>query len=162
LPAVSNSSPLIVYARAERFELLRAVFEKLYVAPAVWAEVVERGRGRPGVDALSDAAWIRVRQLTTRETVDRLRGILDHGEAETIALATEFSERLPVLIDDGPGRRVAAAHGLDVVGSAGVLIQAKRYGLIPEVRPILEELREAGLYLGAPAVTRVLQAAGES
>jgi predicted nucleic acid-binding protein len=74
----------------------------------------------------------------------------------------EFSERPPVLVDDGSGRRMAAALGLDIVGSAGVLIQAKKYGLIPEVRPILEELRDAGLYLGGPAISRILQAAGES
>ncbi len=66
-----------------------------------------------------------------------------------------------ILLDDGKGRRAARAVGLQVLGSGGALIQAKRMGLLPEVRPALASLLEAGLYLSMAAQRMVLSTAGE-
>jgi hypothetical protein len=51
-----------------------------------------------------------------------------------ISLAIELSE--PIFMGERLGRQVAAAHGLAVIGSAGILIAAKRKGLIAEVQPV--------------------------
>jgi hypothetical protein len=59
----------------------------------------------------------------------RLRVELDAGEAEAIALAAELGA--PVILDDRPARRRARALGLQVTGSAGVLVVAKEDGFIP-------------------------------
>ena len=47
--AVSDSSTLIHSAGIGRLSLLMEFYEKILIPPAVWKEVVEEGRSRPGV-----------------------------------------------------------------------------------------------------------------
>jgi uncharacterized protein len=56
---------------------------------------------------------------------------------------------------------LAREHGVETVGSGGVLVLAKRQGLIPLVRPVLDELRVAGLHLSERAYREILVKAGE-
>ena len=99
--------------------------------------------------------------MTGPQLIQALQSQLDPGEAEAIALAIELGTRGPVLLDDRKARRVASSIGLIVLGSAGVLLAAKQVGLIRSVRPVLDNLRTAGLYLSEPAYRRVLVRAEE-
>jgi len=61
--AVSNSSPLIHLAAIGGSGLLREFFNEILVPPAVWREVVDEGRGRPGaaeVELTAQEGWLRV------------------------------------------------------------------------------------------------------
>jgi predicted nucleic acid-binding protein len=60
----------------------------------------------------------------------------DKGEIAAIVLALELGEA--ILMDERLGRPAAAAQGVEVIESAGVLLAAKRKKLIGEVRPILQ------------------------
>lgn len=62
---------------------------------------------------------------------------LDAGETSVIMVALQQGIKL-VLIDERKGRRVALAAGLEVSGTVGVILRAKRWGLVPAVRPVLE------------------------
>jgi predicted nucleic acid-binding protein len=90
-----------------------------------------------------------------------LEATLGAGEREAIALAAEVGGR-QIVIDDGPARRVAAALGLRVVGTVGVVLIAKQLNLVPCVRSVLESLVETGFRLRLDIVERVLDQAGES
>lgn len=82
-----------------------------------------------------------------RPLVTTLRERLDPGEAETIALAVECQPAW-VLMDEREGRHTAQRLGIKTVGVVGVLITAKARGLIPQVGPLLEQLRQkAGFFL---------------
>src|SRR5262249_42717839 len=151
---------LIVYAKIGRLALLRGVFGEVLAPPSVHDEVVQAGVGRPGAAEVRDAPWIRRVTLVERGVLDVLAAALGRGEAEVIALALELGGQVPVLIDDRDGRRAARRHGLRVFGSAGVLVLAKNAGLIPAVRPVLEELRLAGLFLRDDAYRDALTQAG--
>lgn len=72
---------------------------------------------------------------------------LDRGEAEVIALAQELYADL-VIIDERLARRHAKRLGLKVTGTLGVLLRAKTLGLVPAVRPLIEQLRQSGIRLG--------------
>ena len=52
-----------------------------------------------------------------------------------------------VLLDDYAGRKVAKQLNLDMTGTAGLLVRAKKNGLIPAVMPLLEALRKHGYWL---------------
>ena len=144
---VSNTSPLTNLAAIDQFDLLRDLYGGLLVAEAVWEELNAGGRAWPGRAEVATADWIERRAVQNRPLVTALRERLDPGEAETIALAVECSPPF-VLMDEKEGRRVAQRLGLKTVGVVGVLIEAKARGLIAEVGPLLERLRqEAGFYL---------------
>ncbi len=68
---------------------------------------------------------------------------------------------LTVILDDAAGRRAARDRALPFLGSAGVVVLAKQQGAISLVRPILDELLSAGLYLGGDVYRRVLSDVGE-
>jgi predicted nucleic acid-binding protein len=123
-------------------------------------EEVTRGAylpGAPELNAALRAGWIRV--APTPLDTWRLPE-LDAGEASTIALATQHDNAL-VLMDDLRGRAQAAALGLDVLDVAGVLLAAKRAGLVTALRPLVSRLAKRGFTLHEDARSALLQAAEE-
>ena len=121
------------------------------------------GSGRPGATALAGAlatSWLCVQPLVNQQALPELGQLLDLGEAEAIALAEQLDARF-LLIDEAAGRRIARRRGVSVTGVAGVLLSAKASGAVVAVRPIIEELSNAGYRLSARLVSSVLERAGE-
>jgi predicted nucleic acid-binding protein len=160
MAAVSDSSPLILYARIGRLDLLQSLFDELWVPPAVWHEVVTTGTGKSGAYEAVQAAWIRRQPLSDAAKL-QVSSTLHPGEAEVIALASSLNPPIQVILDDLRARRLATEIGLSVVGSGGVLGLAKRAGLVSAVRPFLAQLLAEGLYLREDAVQEILHSAGE-
>jgi predicted nucleic acid-binding protein len=158
---VSNASPLINLARIGQLDLFTQLYGELVVPEAVWREVVLEGAGQPGAEEIETAAWIQVQPVVNRELVRALRQDLDAGEAEAIALALEVGAEF-LLMDERLGREKALYLGVRCVGLIGVLIEAKRRGLISGVQPLLNALRDmAGFWVSEALYRRVLQDEGE-
>jgi len=155
---VCNASPLIALANLDRLDLLERLFHEWYVPARVAAEcTVDQ---KPFAARLRAALPGHVLTVTAPEPVRALRLLVDHGEAEVIALAEE--KNIPqVLMDDRKGRRVTAARGLKVIGTVGLLLRAKAAGHIPSVRIALEALSAAGIRVSASLQTEALRIAGE-
>lgn len=159
---VSNASPLINLARINKLDVLRQLYGELLVPEAVWQEVVVKGAGQSGAEQVETAAWIQRAQVTNRALVQGLSQDLDAGEAESIALALEVKAQL-LLMDERLGRETARHLGLRYLGLIGVLIEAKRRGLIDRVEPMLVALRvQAGFRISDELYERVLYDEGET
>jgi predicted nucleic acid-binding protein len=61
-------------------------------------------------------------------------------------------------MDDRAARRCASVFGISAIGTAGVVVLAKRRGLIPSVEQALRQLQVAGLWMSEALIT---QLAGE-
>ncbi len=158
---VADASPLIFLGELERLDLLRMLFTRVIVPNEVHAEVVERGAGLPGSAALAAAAWIEVvPAVDPSPLLASLRTGLDLGEAAAIVVA--LRERADVvLIDERKGRDVARRTGLEVLVTLGLLLRAKRAGLVAAIRPLLDELVRHGFWITDAVRERVLAAALE-
>lgn len=66
-----------------------------------------------------------------------------------------------VILDDALARRQAEAMGLRLTGTLGVLLDAKRAGLIAAVAPLADELQRLGFRLSGATRQAVLGLAGE-
>lgn len=77
------------------------------------------------------------------------------GEAESIALALE-EETKYLIINEYKGRMIADSYGLKIVGILGVLIQAKKNGIIPFVKPHIDKFVDIGFRLNKKLINRVL------
>lgn len=108
-----------------------------------------------------NADWVVRRRVSNRRHVTYLRSQLDPGESEAIALAREVGGATTLIIDERRGRRVAKSLGLQVIGSAGLLVTAKDLGLISTVEPLLIRLRDSGLRLSYQLSDEILEAANE-
>ena len=86
--------------------------------------------------------------------------MIDDGEAASIILAVEEDAGL-IILDDKDARKIAEKLGLKVMGTAGILLLAKKKGIIEEIKPILEEMRTSGFYLSDSIIKIVLREAGE-
>jgi len=63
--------------------------------------------------------------------------------------------------DDGLARRVAESLELRFAGTLGLLLDAKRLGLVPAVSPLLDQLQELRFRLAPHTRRAVLELAGE-
>jgi len=156
---VINATPVISLALINRLELLRRLYGEVLIPPAVRAEVLAGGPAAPGFVELQRAEWIRVTDLQDPRRADLLSD-LDRGEAEVIALAQELNATL-VIIDERLARRHARRLGLQLTGTLGVLLKAKKHGLVPAVKPLLDQLQRGGFRLADFLITEALQLAGE-
>lgn len=156
---VSDAGPLIYLGAVGHLSLLQRLFDRVVVPEAVWREVVVVGADRPGAAATRAATWIQVLPVDAR-AVAPLRDRLDPGEAEAIVLASAVHANL-LLIDDQAGRQLAAEFGLTIIGTLGVLVRAKRSGLLPAVRPVVEAIVALGFHATPDLIEKVAALAGE-
>ena len=157
-PVIINNTPLVALWVLGRLDLLRELYDEVLIPQAVYEEFVATERAVRQA-ALENAPWIRPVSLTNPQRARVYIG-LDMGEAEVLALAEERAARL-VIIDELKGRRYAQRLEMPLTGTLGLLLLAKERGLLANLAPLLVELQEAGLYLGASLIDRVLRLAGE-
>lgn len=158
---VSDSSPLISLALVVRLDRLRQLFTTVPVPEAVWRETVERGEGRAGAAEIASLGWIQTATLASHALLSTLQQSLGAGEAPAIALAVELRVDL-LLMDERRGRTAAVTHGLTVTGLAGVLLEGRRAGFLPAVKPVLDDLTGRGsIWLTQPLHQHALRLAGE-
>jgi len=65
------------------------------------------------------------------------------------------------IIDDREARRCALSLHCRFTGTVGVIVLAKRRGMIPSIRESLEKLRNAGLWMSADLRDQVCRKFGE-
>lgn len=153
---VCNTSPLLVLAKIQRLGLLTQLYARLVIPRAVLEEIGAKADDAAAqIQALVATPPVTV-QRATPQTLAVLPVDLGAGEREAIALALETAADL-VVLDDQAGRRLARAHGLQVTGTVGVLVEARARGLLPALRPELDRLRAAGLWLAEALYHRLCQ-----
>ncbi len=108
-----------------------------------------------------EVSWLRVTAVNNPAVVAALRTQIDTGEAEAIALAIELGD-VVVILDDKKARRVASQIGLRVIGTVGMLLRAKRLGVIASVLPLLQALDEADFRIADALRQNALRLAGEA
>lgn len=144
---VTDSTCLIGLEGIHKLSLLPAMFESVVAPPKVQEEFG------------SEESWLKVEAPTDPALVKALKMMVDDGEAEAIALARGRGWR--IILDDRKAREVAKQMGLSVIGTVGLLIQAKRQGIVPALEPLLEALEACGFFLSAELKSEALQLAGE-
>ncbi len=87
---------------------------------------------------------------------------LGRGETDALRLALESpSGGLTLILDDWRARETAGKLGLKFTGTLGVLLEAKRAGLLAEVKPHLDRLDALGFRVAVETRLAVLRLAGE-
>lgn len=157
---VLDASPLITLARIGSLGLLPQLADQIVIPDAVYAESVSRAPGRPGSSEIAHADWILRRTVHDRTHVQQLRTHIGLGEAEAIVLAREIGADA-VVLDDATARRLAKQDGCQVVGLLGLLVVAKRRGLLVAVKPLLNAMRNSGFFVGDELYATILRQVAE-
>jgi predicted nucleic acid-binding protein len=155
---VSNSSPLISFAKIESFHLLQQLYGILTISAEVYAEVVVSGARLPGSSETSSSPWIQVKQIERPAdiTAAQERFGLGIGELSTLILARELGADL-VILDDLGARKLAQRKGFRVTGSMAILEACFRKGFLADLRGAYEQLLKRGVFLNRELLNRSLQ-----
>jgi predicted nucleic acid-binding protein len=156
---VSDTSPLRALQAIGHLQILESLYRSGYVPPAVAAELQVAAPREQPLDVAS-LPFVVVRaplQMAVFPATPRL-GL---GEQQAIALALEIGAST-LLIDDSDARRAASRCGVSTTGVLGVLVEAKRRGVVSEVAPLMDLLRERIAFRISDLVAQdVLRQAGE-
>jgi predicted nucleic acid-binding protein len=154
---VSNTGPLIALSIIGRLNLLPKLFNHVIIPAEVYAEL-SASPFEPR--RIAKPSWLEVK-MTQAPTDSLLLSVLDKGEAAVIQLARQISADT-VFIDERKGRKVARdVYDLAVIGTAGLLVQARKMGLIDSVRELLGELKRNGYWIHDNIVEVAVHEAGE-
>jgi len=157
---ICDTSPIQYLHQLELLHILPALGDRVLVPPAVLDEIAA-GRSL-GMDLpdLEHLGWITIRRPVSQLALPLVVN-LGPGEAEALMLALEEKE-VVVVLDDALARRMAEALGLYLTGTLGLLLDARRAGLIPAVRPLLDRLQALRFRLAPHTYAAALHLAGES
>ncbi len=129
--------------------MLTKVYSILLTTPEVASEF---GKELPN--------WITVQSPQNANIQRMALANLDPGESSAIALAIELEDCL-LILDDMKGRKFAESMGIAITGTLGVVIEAKKSGIIPSVKEVLDEIRQTNFRLTEQLEQMALRLAGE-
>lgn len=155
---VLNASPVILLGKIGRLDLMESLSAKAVVPNAVLLEI-QAGIGKhQAVQSTADwAAPLRVADVPIPLSVERW----DLGPGESQVIAHCLKDARHAILDDAQGRQCARTHGIAVTGTLGIVLVAKRQGIIQAARPVLDTLRRSGMYLSDQILTDALRLIGE-
>jgi len=148
---ISNSSCLIILDKLDRLTVLKELYGTVTIPKAVQEEVFSE-KETPN--------WIKVVEIRQPAAPRLLEKNLGAGEREAIALFLESTADL-LILDNLASRQVARKLGIPFTGVVGVLLAAKREGLIDTVKDTLDEMIRQDFRLSKTVYESALNLAGE-
>jgi predicted nucleic acid-binding protein len=157
---VSDTTPISELAKVDHLDLLPKLFGKVVIPQGVFDEL-QVGE-HPAAKLVHDLSWLEVVTVNNQQLVRELQQSfkLDLGESEAIALAEEIRAS-QLLIDERAARKVAMARKLPLIGTVGILLLAKRRGLLDSVKDVLDEMKAQGMRISDRLYVQVLTLAQE-
>ncbi len=156
---IADSGPLLGLDQVDCVCHLQHMYAAVLVPRAVADEIAGQGVFRRAADLFVRESWIHVCHVAVNQPT-LMPVFLGRGEVEVMQLGVERPGSL-LLIDDYRARRAAEVLGLKCTGAAGVIVRAKKMGMIQHVRPLLERMRKNGYYISESIVQIACKHAGE-
>jgi len=156
---ICNTSPLQYLHQLGRLEILPALTGQVIIPVPVIAELAAGRALGCDVPDVRGLPWVAVRQPVSAPALP-LAADLGRGEAAVLALALESPDAV-VILDDALGRQAAELLGLRMTGTLGLLLDARKQGLILKIAPVLDELDRLRFRVSPATRAAVLKLAGE-
>ncbi len=158
---VVNTTPLIALSHVGQLDVLKRLYGEIIIPEAVYRELSAKEESvcKKAVDSALD--WIRVNKIENQMAKVMYKTQLHDGEVEVMILSKEIGADV-VIIDDANAKKHAKYLALPVTGTLGVLIKAKQQGYIIELKPILYQMVQNGIYISQKLIDMCLEQVGEA
>ena len=137
---VSNTTPISNFLHLGQMEVLKRIFKELHVPMSVHSEIEAYFSGDYQWQKSLDEDFIIRTEVQTSPKIKELLIHLHMGEAEALCLCIENNAKL-CLVDDRDARIIARLNNIPVSGTLGVLMKAKKMGIIESVKELMDRLR---------------------
>ena len=160
---VSNTGPLIALAKLDHLDILKQLVpDGVFIPPVIQHELYAKTGFESAALQIALDTFIQIQEPNNiSPVVEIATSHLDEGEKQAIRLASSIKEDLFLLLDDNAGRKAARQLNRPITGTAGLLLKAKQKGLITEVLPLLNTLRDHGYWLSDALVEYICEVAKE-
>lgn len=146
---ISDTSCLILLDKIGELAILNKLFGTIITTAEIASEF---GQPLP--------SWVAIKQPSDKNYQTIIEASVDKGEASAIALAVELDDCL-LIIDDLKGRKFANQIGLTIIGTIGVIVDAKLTGIITSVKPILAKIKSTNFRITEQSEAIILKKSGE-
>lgn len=141
-----DTSTLIILSKINQLELLRLLYENVYITIEVRLEF-----------RLPIPDWI-IEEYANYDS-DFNFGI-GKGETSILNLAIRNNNSF-LIIDELKARKIASNLNIKFTGAIGILVIAKRLGYIHEIKPILETMMKTNFRISKELYVQVLKNSNE-
>ena len=148
---ICDSSVLIALDEVGSLHILKDLYKEILIPKAVKNEVFGR-RDLPN--------FVKCIEIKEPIAFKVLESNLQAGESEAICLCEEIDANL-LIIDDLEGRRVAERLGINITGTLGVLLLAKKEKIIDAIKPLLDDIISHDFRVADELYKEILKIAGE-
>jgi predicted nucleic acid-binding protein len=156
---IVNTSPLQYLHQIGQLDLFPKLFGRIIVPEAVIAELAAGRRLGVSLPIPEALGWID-RRSPASPVGGLLSWDLGSGESAVLSLALEHPGSW-IVLDDKLARQAAVHLNLPLLGTAGILLRAKRAGHLDAVRPALNQLAALGFRLTPETVRNIPDLAEE-
>ena len=156
---VVNSTPLIIFGNIDDLKILQELYGEIIIPRAVFEEVTSKDDDAK-LKLSQNLSWIKVLEVQDKNNRKMYQAKLHDGEVEVMMLSNEISADL-LIIDDNAAKKTEKFLGFTVTGTLGVILKAKSEGIIPQVKPILDEILRQGFYISSKLMETVLKTSNE-
>ncbi len=146
---ISDTSCLILLEKIGELDLLHKLFGTVTTTSKVEEEF---GSPLP--------IWFNIENAKDKNYQLIIEASVDEGEASAIALAIELHDCL-LIIDDLKGRKLAQQLGIAIIGTIGIIVDAKLAGIIPSIKPILAKIKQTNFRISESLELLILKKAEE-
>lgn len=159
MPAVSDASPLILFAKIRRLNLLMQLFSEIIIPIQVRDEVTKHYDEYSSlIISEIENEWIKVEEVELSPEISNMREKLGlhRGEMCAISLAMHL-DIMEFLADDKMARVAARMSGLRSIGCLGVVMRAYETELITRDGAIesIQRLVKSGLWVSPEVLAHV-------
>jgi predicted nucleic acid-binding protein len=160
LIVISDSSPIRALDHLGLLELAPKLYGEVIIPEAVQKELRSATSVCRAIE-ITDCPGFIIRSPNADPAALGVPLDLDAGETDAIALAIELRADL-LLVDERKATAAARQLGLTTIGVFGLLLDAKRQGLVEALLPLVDRLVRDLRFFTSPALRqRLAELAGE-
>ena len=158
---VFNASPVIVLAKAGLLNPLSHLGSPALIPQAVVDEILKVDDATDPAKLWFEGSGFPFQRVANPHIPPFLAAWdLGAGESAVIAVAAPIPSAVAVL-DDLAARRCAQAHDIPIIGTLGLILLAKKHGIIPTASAAITAVINAGLFVSDATVAEIRNKAGE-
>jgi predicted nucleic acid-binding protein len=157
---ILNASPIILLGKAGLLCTISPLAELWVVPDGVISEIESKRPIAQYLVDLEDAAAV------AKESVQHIHPLiaswdLGKGESEVLSFALQRGTNVTAVLDDLQARKCAKLLDIALIGSVGLLIMAKRVGLVKAVKPEINKLIDVGIRIDHRLLAEIYSKIGE-